>query len=210
MVCILLCFVVVLYWWNLSISFKVTSMALGKSYSCSGEVILKYIMNWPGTPTTTTVKRSTKNMYMFVGLTVSIRLELCMENQQENIYSLVQDCSNSIAYAMELLQSCTKPSIRPVVTLMCIYAFHVTYVIAKWMYAIMYHQISNISCTKSKLLNVPHLVLQLSLPKPLQPCVKVENEDVVGTAPTGDAPTTSEWSAILLPTVVWLILEVWR
>ena len=30
---------------------------------------------------------------------------------------------------------------------------------------------------------------------------KVANEDVVGAAPTGDAPTT-EWSAILLPTKV--------
>ena len=27
-----------------------------------------------------------------------------------------------------------------------------------------------------------------------------ENEDVVGAAPTGDAPTTSEWSTIILPT----------
>ena len=27
----------------------------------------------------------------------------------------------------------------------------------------------------------------------------VENEDVVGAAPTGDAPTTSEWSTIVLP-----------
>ena len=26
-----------------------------------------------------------------------------------------------------------------------------------------------------------------------------ENEDVVGAAPTGDAPTTSEWSTTLLP-----------
>ena len=25
---------------------------------------------------------------------------------------------------------------------------------------------------------------------------EVENEDVVGAAPTGDAPTTSEWSSI--------------
>ena len=25
---------------------------------------------------------------------------------------------------------------------------------------------------------------------------QVENEDVVGAAPTGDAPTTSEWSTI--------------
>ena len=38
----------------------------------------------------------------------------------------------------------------------------------------------------------------------------VENEDVVGAVPTGDAPTTSGWSAILLPTKVWLILEVWQ
>ena len=33
---------------------------------------------------------------------------------------------------------------------------------------------------------------------------KLENEDVVGVAPTGDAPTTSEWSTILLPTKVLL------
>ena len=37
----------------------------------------------------------------------------------------------------------------------------------------------------------------------------VENEDVVGAAPTGDAPTTSEWSTILLPTMVRLRSEVW-
>ena len=34
------------------------------------------------------------------------------------------------------------------------------------------------------------------------------NEDVVGAAPTGDAPTTSELSTSLLPTKVQLILEV--
>ena len=39
---------------------------------------------------------------------------------------------------------------------------------------------------------------------------QVENEDVVGAAPTGDAPTTSEWSTILLPTKVHLILEILR
>ena len=38
----------------------------------------------------------------------------------------------------------------------------------------------------------------------------VENEDAVAEAPTGDAPTTSEWSTILLPTEVWLILKIWR
>ena len=39
---------------------------------------------------------------------------------------------------------------------------------------------------------------------------KVKNEDVVGTAPTGDVPTTSEWSTILLPTKVRLTLDVWK
>ena len=53
-------------------------------------------------------------------------------------------------------------------------------------------------------------VLQLLLPNPLKPGVKVEDEDVVGTAPTGDAPTTSEWSTILLSNKVRLILEVLR
>ena len=33
---------------------------------------------------------------------------------------------------------------------------------------------------------------------------------MVGAAPTGDAPTTSEWSTILLPTKVRLILETLR
>ena len=35
-------------------------------------------------------------------------------------------------------------------------------------------------------------------------------EDVVGAAPAGDAPTTSELSTIVLPTKVRLILEVLR
>ena len=39
---------------------------------------------------------------------------------------------------------------------------------------------------------------------------QAENEDVVGAAPTGDAPTTSDWSKISLPTKVRLILEVLR
>ena len=34
---------------------------------------------------------------------------------------------------------------------------------------------------------------------------QVENEDVVGAVPTGHAPTTSEWSTILLPAKVRLI-----
>ena len=35
----------------------------------------------------------------------------------------------------------------------------------------------------------------------------VQNEDVVGA---GDAPSTSEWSTIILPTKVRFILEVWQ
>ena len=63
---------------------------------------------------------------------------------------------------------------------------------------------------KSPNLKDSHLILQLSLSNPLKPGVKWrnENEDAVGAAPTGDAPTTSEWSTILLPTMVWLILEI--
>ena len=64
---------------------------------------------------------------------------------------------------------------------------------------------------KSQNVNSSHLVLHLPLPIPLKSGVKsVENEDVVGAAPTGDAPTTSEWSTKLLPTKVRLIWEVWR
>ena len=37
---------------------------------------------------------------------------------------------------------------------------------------------------------------------------QVENEDLVGAAPTGDAPTASKWSTILLPNKVRLMLEV--
>ena len=37
---------------------------------------------------------------------------------------------------------------------------------------------------------------------------EVENEDVVGAAPVGAAPTTSSFSTILLPTEVCIILEV--
>ena len=40
--------------------------------------------------------------------------------------------------------------------------------------------------------------------------VWVKYEDVVGAAPTGDAPTTSEWSTILFYTKVRRILEFLR
>ena len=61
-------------------------------------------------------------------------------------------------------------------------------------YFVSYRQTSSINRIKTQNLNVSRLVLQLSLP----------------LSPTGDAPTASEWSTILLPTKVWLKLEIWR
>ena len=55
-----------------------------------------------------------------------------------------------------------------------------------------YRKISNISRTISQNLNDPRLVLQLSLPNLLKPGVKWRMK----IAPTGDAPTTTEWSTI--------------
>ena len=45
------------------------------------------------------------------------------------------------------------------------------YAMGKWLHT--YRQISNIGRTKSQHLDVPRLVLQLSLPKPLKPGVKL-------------------------------------
>ena len=74
-------------------------------------------------------------------------------------------------------------------------------------------QTSNITCSKSKNLNASRLVLQFTLPSTLKSveagCYS-EIEDVVGAAPTGDAPTTSEWSTILLPIKARPILKVLR
>ena len=53
-----------------------------------------------------------------------------------------------------------------------------------------YRKISNIRRTKSQNLNASCLGSQLSLRNILKP--DVENEDVVGTAPTDNAATTSE------------------
>ena len=64
-----------------------------------------------------------------------------------------------------------------------------------------YRPNSNIRYNKSPNLNVSCLILQLSLLNPLKPGIK---------SPTGNAPTTSEWWTILLPTRLQLILEVWQ
>ena len=74
-----------------------------------------------------------------------------------------------------------------------------------------YPQTSSISTTKSQNLNVSRLVWQnFAFAQSIEARRWVENEDVVGAAPTGGAPTTSEWSTNVLPTKVRLILEFWR
>ena len=52
--------------------------------------------------------------------------------------------------------------------------------------------------------------MQLPFGQSIEAKCYVENEDVVGEAPRGDAPTTSEWSTISLPIQVRLILDVLR
>ena len=66
------------------------------------------------------------------------------------------------------------------------------------------HQIPKLKCVSSRLVVI--------FAQSNEARCQVENEDVVGAAPTGDAPITSEWLSdrqILLPTKVWLILETW-
>ena len=70
-----------------------------------------------------------------------------------------------------------------------------------------YRQFSNIRRTHFQNINVSRLVV---FAQSIEARCSVENEDVVGAAPTGDAPTTSEWSTISLPTKVRLILETLR
>ena len=64
------------------------------------------------------------------------------------------------------------------------------------------HQITKFKCSSPRLAFV--------FAQSIEARCQVENEDVDGAALTGDAPTTSEWSTILLPSMVRLILETWR
>ena len=57
-----------------------------------------------------------------------------------------------------------------------------------------YRKVSDIRLIQSQNLDVSCLGMQLSLRNILKPGVLIE--DVVGAAPTGDAPKTSEWSTI--------------
>ena len=72
----------------------------------------------------------------------------------------------------------------------------------------MYRQVSNIRRSKSKNLKRFSSRLAVVCAQSIEARCWVENEDVVGAVPTGDAPTTSEWSTILLPIKARLILEV--
>ena len=73
-----------------------------------------------------------------------------------------------------------------------------------------YRQTSNKSHTKSQNLDISRLVLQMSFPNPLKPGVKWIMKMLFGAAPTGDAPGTSEWSTISLPTKLHLIFDALR
>ena len=72
-------------------------------------------------------------------------------------------------------------------------------------------EISNIRRTIFQNLNDPHLVLHCLCQIHWSHVASREWRCVwnFGTASTGDAPTTSEWSTILFTTKVQLILEVW-
>ena len=69
-----------------------------------------------------------------------------------------------------------------------------------------YRQVSNIWRTKSQYLKRFSDCLVPVFAESLEARCQVENEDVVGAAPTSNAPTTSEWSTISLPTKVCLII----
>ena len=63
------------------------------------------------------------------------------------------------------------------------------------------HQISKLKFSSSR-----HDVVFVQY---IETSCQIGNKDVVGAAPTGGAPTASDWSKILMPTKVRLILEVW-
>ena len=63
------------------------------------------------------------------------------------------------------------------------------------------HHIQTLKCFSSH--------LSVSFAQFIEARCLVEDEDVVGAALTGGAPATPEWSTILLPTKVQLVLEVW-
>ena len=71
-----------------------------------------------------------------------------------------------------------------------------------------YCKISIIRRTKSQTLNDSRFAVAFA--QSIEARYTFENKDIVGAAQTGDAPTSSDWSTILLHTNVWPILEIWR
>ena len=67
---------------------------------------------------------------------------------------------------------------------------------------------SNIRRTKFQHLNVSRLAVAFA--QSIQAMCYVDNEDVVGAAPTGDAPTTCELSTMILPIKMRFVIEIWR
>ena len=64
---------------------------------------------------------------------------------------------------------------------------------------------SNISRTKFHKINCFSYRLTVVFAQYTEARFKVENGDVIGATPTGDAPTPSEWSTCLLPIKLQLI-----
>ena len=62
------------------------------------------------------------------------------------------------------------------------------------------HQIPKLKCFSS--------CLAVVFAQSIEAICEVENEDVVGAVPTGDAPTTSEWPTFLLPTKATYIRDL--
>ena len=71
-----------------------------------------------------------------------------------------------------------------------------------------HRKISNTRRIKSQNLNDFSSRLTIVFVQSIEASWYGENEDVVGAAPTGDAPTTYEWSTIWLSTKMLLILDV--
>ena len=72
-----------------------------------------------------------------------------------------------------------------------------------------YRQISNIKRTKSQNLNISPLVLPSCLPIHSSLALSQEWKDIIGATPTGDAPTTSQWSTIFMPKVPLILQVLW-
>ena len=73
----------------------------------------------------------------------------------------------------------------------------------KFDYTVLYksHQIPDAKCFSSR--------ISVVFTQSIKASCQFEYKDVVGAATTGEAPTTSEWSTISLPTKARIIFDVW-